>query len=179
MSTLETRRVAKSIWSYTNFRCVGALVSEHRKTIYLFHTENLSLYLAEIFTKVKSKKHSSNNLYRDRNKLRLIILETCPGEGGDERWDLHYWYEYYKSHGYSFYNEDPPITIIPIITVTSSGVLVQLRNKAYNRFTIGVFSTMVEAEEFVNDNYTNPNRLGAIASPVWAANSMTIQYFNK
>ncbi len=167
---------SKDIFRNTNKPVIGVLETE--KKVFLFHTENLSLYLAQMFTYVKNKKHPNTELYKDRNKLRLTVLETgpfgqSPGSDGlaPVKWDLHFWYSHYKSLGYSFYNDDPPITIIPIISVTSKGILVQLRNRAYNRFVIGVFKTMAEAEDFIDHFHKNS------VTPVWACNKLTSDYF--
>lgn len=164
-------KFSKDVFRNTNKSAIGALTTSGSPgKVFLFHTENLSLYLAQFHTNVKNKKHSNIDLYKDRNKLKLVILETSFGD--DPKWDMHYWYTHYKSLGYTFYNDDPPITIIPIISVTTKGILVQLRNRAYNRFTIGVFSTIQEAEEFVDHFHKNS------IAPVWACNDLTIKYFN-
>lgn len=157
--------------------CIGALENPKTKTVYIFHTENLSLYLAQIFTKLKSKKHGDDLMVKDYKKLKLVILETCLGDVGDsQKWDLLYWWQKYKSDGWTFYGDgSAPVGTKPILTLTTSGVLVQLRNKAYNRFTVGVFSTMDEAEEWVGIFYNEDNQV----VPVWACNDLTVKYFKE
>lgn len=149
-----------------NIEAIVALENKKDRKVYLFNTKNLGLYLAQLSDKIKNKRAPKNVPFK---KLKLVILET----NSSDKWSLTYWTDKYRSGGWEFYNRPRAMSLTIQTRVTTQGVFVELRNKGYRSFVIGLFSTVVEAEEWIRTEY----RLG-ISGPVYATNDLTKSYFN-
>lgn len=149
---------------------IFALENGKDKKILIFRSRNPLLYLSSLISKGVSNREKSN-IWVDRRKLKLLTLET----GGLTSHEFYYWCQKYKSKGYTFY---PQCRVPQLILHTKVdyrlGYMVELRDKGYRSFVVGVFGTAEEAGNWIQEVYQN----GIISHIVYANNQLTKDYLS-
>lgn len=158
---------------------VFALYNDKDKKVYIGTSNCCLLAISQLLKNFKDKVVPIRELYQDRKKLEVSILETIDDKiQRDVRYN--YWCDYYRNLGYSLYREHKGTTYTVRLTIENIEteiyrVLVQLVNTRKDKIVVGVFSTVDEAQEFIKLNYEGKDYI----VPVYSDNSLTKEYLNK
>lgn len=172
MSTLVTKIKYKTLYAFSTTPCICSLENPKSKKVLLFASDNPCLYVTNLISRLITKKHGNQELYKDRRKLKLNILET----NTTDKWSLLRWQNHYSKNGYTFYTAYKPVSLTLHIKIDyRHGVKVELCNTGGKGFVVGVFKTMPEAESWVDTFYPDLEYI----EPVFATNIETIEYNKK
>jgi len=161
--------------------CIYGLINKADKKIYIGYSYDI---LSALSRNIKDFKYSNHPAKADFDKLEFIILETVK-DRSSIRFRYAYWYESYKSMGYSFYRDYKGSKFRVKIDVgmdfrseggTTYLVYVKLVNSRYKEFIVGVFSGIQGAKEFVRNKYQDKN---IVTSIEYASNDLTRLYVKR
>ncbi len=146
---------------------VFALISDSSKECYISHTTNLKSRIGLILT--------DSDILRDDTKL--IILKTGLNDNKYKRIYCQYYLDKHLALGYKNIGESHSYINYKVKVQFSdllSEALVVLINKRKDKEVVGVFKTIIEAEEFVSMYYS-----GDMILPVYANNRRTREWLYK
>ena len=147
---------------------IYALENRKNKKVLVFRSRNPLLYLNTLISKHVAVKNKSD-VWSDKRKLKLIVLETDVLDHNS----FYYWCQKYKSEGWGFYSQcRVPQLILHTKVDFRIGYMVELRDRGYRSFTVGVFDTAEDAENWINEAYPG----GIVNRIVFANNDLTKKY---
>ncbi len=160
------------LYKFSNTPSICVLENVKTRTVLLFSSDNPCLYVSNLISRLNTKKHGNQELYKDRKKLKLTVLET----GVVDRWSVLFWYNYYSRNGYSFYSTYKPVSLKVHLKIDYRyGVMVELCNSGGKGFVVGVFKTMDEAESWIDYSYPDLEYI----NPLFCTNNETIEYYKR
>lgn len=160
----------KELYGLSDSPAICALENKKTKRVLLFASSNPLLYLSKLISSLITKRHTNQDLIRDRKRLKLTVLET----GTDDKWSLNYWYNEYSRNGYTFYSSKKPLQLIVHLRIDYRyGAMVELRNKGGKAIVVGVFKTLDDAIYWTDMYYPNLDYV----NPIFAVNEETRNYY--
>jgi hypothetical protein len=145
---LEKRLMFKYLLHLSVTSGVFALINETDKRILIKSAKNVVKTLFSIISNIPW--WYGKDLYRDRHKLRVMLLAECPAS----RLDGHKlaFIEQYKAQGYTLYNKErlPAYKVKKRVTEEAKVdiVLVSAGKRVY---TVATVDTNAEADRFISD----------------------------
>lgn len=162
-----------TLFKFSTTPAICILENPKTRKVLLFFSDNPCLYVSNLISRLNTKKHGNQDLYKDRKKLKLTILETV-SDMDEVKWSVLFWYNQYSRNGYTFYSSYKPVSLVVHLKVDHRyGVIVELRNTGGKGFVVGVFKTMDEAIHWTDYSYPDLEHI----NPLYAVNTETINYY--
>ena len=170
MAKLKSNLRYKDLYELGTTPCICVLENVKKKRVLLFSSDNPLFYVSRLISSLIKKKHKSQELIRDRKKLKLKILET----NVSDKWSEKYWFDFYTRNGYTFYTSVNALQFILHVRIDyRHGAMIELRNKGNKAIVVGVFSMLDEALKWVDEFYPDLDYI----NPVFACNKETRNYY--
>jgi hypothetical protein len=158
-----------------------AFINDSDKKVLIVQGSNLLALLGRIMSELQQGIYTHQEVIEDYNKLKIVVLET-QSDITIRYLQMSYWYDYFVNNGYTLYSKTKYSVyrvrsriVYKRIGSTLMNVNVELVSTRGNTILVGVFKTMLEANEFIETYYsqtTNQYKL-----PILANNDLTKAYY--
>lgn len=166
--------------------CVFGLVNHRTKMVYISYSKDVCTSLARLLRDIHSRNIVYKQMIKDAPKLEFVKLENINIYDGMQ--EIHLKVDYhigiYKQLGYSLYNYKHRFQKLKVKIQVEKDyrckkpynndllVYVKLVSALRKTTVVGVFNTMLEAEEFVSSTFDGMD----IVKPVYSINDLTKDY---
>jgi hypothetical protein len=145
--------------------CVYAFVCDESKRFMVGHTKHLFTAIGRIKQYLETPKYAV--FKSDIKSMRIQILETNILDHLDKKIKVAWYTEQYKAKGYVQYFPSNLVkyTVNKYIYITQSGNMLYcayLQDGNKKKYTLGLFKTEEECDEFINKHYPNTSCIYAI-----------------
>lgn len=150
---------------------VYAVINSSNKRIYIAYAANVSIAIATLLAKAANYELPINDLCKDIELgiVSIKLLRECKGDTNILRGYAQMFVDKYKQLGYSMYRDITFIKYSVKTSITTSNkVIVELVKTRNSKVLVGVFNNMIEANNFITENYKEP-----IYFPVYSSNDLT------
>jgi len=159
-------------------QCIYGLINKLDQKIFIGYTKDLVTALNRIAKDIKSSNHV---LKKDIDNIKLVILETIQDESL-LRSRYQFWYNQYSNMGFLHYRKYKALGSYKLfreIVLDKQGhvpkIHVSLRYGRSKRVLVGIFSSVPECDEFVNQYYPNKKDISCI---IYSSNKLTKDYLS-
>lgn len=139
---------------------VFCIVHKRNKHVYIAYSSNILVAISRHLELLSKGNHPNKKLQRQFKSCEWMILETNVKDN-EKMLRQQYWMDKYKQDGYNIYNNRNSVIYKVRTNVTGDlntpyKVSVELVNRRNDKIVVGLFDSLLDANDFIETYYRGP-----------------------
>lgn len=154
---------------------IWGILNRKDNRFFISYSNNILSAVSRNIAQIRDKCHPCRELVTDLNNLELFLF-SCPNTSSkDRKIKITEVSNQFKSMGYTPYNTKPAVSYkLRTAISTDYKIHVLLVNKRNDKVLVGIFTTIEDANSFIQSNYPN----NQIHKVTYSTNSLTKEFYN-
>ena len=155
---------------------VIAFRNNEMKIIYITQSKNIKPLISKILVEIKNKIFKHRELVKSGENTEILFLQDCK-DAETRKLHIQYWIDYFENQGFTVLKDKSPLEYRVRVRLGSryEQIFVELLNKRREIKVVGVFKSIIEAEDFVEKCY----KINKYKLPVYSFNNLTKEYLKE